>query len=75
MKDTHLGKLIKEKFEEKQQVDKYFSKSTFARQIHVHRTTVYQLFEQRSLDIELLVRISKALDYNFVEEYLKDMYE
>jgi hypothetical protein len=38
MKNIHIGKLIKEKF------------------------------EQKSIDIELLLNISKVLEYNFIEE-------
>jgi plasmid maintenance system antidote protein VapI len=44
----------------------------FAKSIHVHRSTIYLIFEQKSIDIDLLIRISKSLDYNFIEEiYLK----
>ncbi|MDR0743861.1 MAG: helix-turn-helix domain-containing protein [Tannerella sp.] len=63
MKNIHIGKLIKEKFKEKK-----MSKAEFARRINVHRSTIYLLFEQKSIDIELLFNISKVLDYNFVEE-------
>lgn len=67
MKNIHIGKLIKEKFEEKN-----LSKAEFARRINIHRSTVYLLFEQKSIDIELLLNISNVLEYNFIEEvYLK----
>lgn len=67
MKDIHIGKLIKEKLDEKN-----MTKAEFARRIHIHRSTAYLLFEQKSIDIELLLTISKVLEYNFVEEvYLK----
>jgi transcriptional regulator with XRE-family HTH domain len=67
MKNIHIGKFIKEKFEESK-----MTKAEFARQINVHRSTVYLLFEQKSIDIELLITISKVLNYNFIEEiYLK----
>lgn len=67
MKNIHIGKLIKEKFEEKK-----MTKAEFARRINIHRSTVYLLFEQKSIDVELLLDISKVLEYNFIEEvYLK----
>ncbi len=67
MKNIHIGQLIKEKFEERQQVDKHLTKASFARQINVHRSTLYLLFSQKSIDIELLINISKVLSYSFIE--------
>ncbi|MDR3286927.1 MAG: helix-turn-helix domain-containing protein [Prevotellaceae bacterium] len=67
MKNIHIGKLIKEKFDEKN-----ITKAEFARLINIHRSTVYLLFEQKSIDIELLINISKVLEYDFISEvYLK----
>ncbi len=40
----------------------------FARRINRERTTVYDIFERKSIDIELLISISKALDYDFIHE-------
>lgn len=72
MKNIHIGSLIKKRFDEKRKWDKHFNKTVFAELIHVHRSTIYVIFEQKSIDIELLIRISKALDYNFIEEiYLR----
>jgi plasmid maintenance system antidote protein VapI len=72
MKNIHIGSLIKEQFEKKLKRDKHFNKTVFAKLIHVHRSTIYPIFEQKSIDIDLLIRISKALEYNFIEEvYLK----
>lgn len=67
-KNIHIGSLIKEQFEEKMKKDKHFNKTVFAEQIHVHRSTIYPIFEQKSIDIELLIRISEALDYDFIRE-------
>lgn len=47
MKDIHIGSLIKEQFEKKRKRDKHFSITEFAKQIFVHRSTVYQIFEQK----------------------------
>ena len=40
----------------------------FARRIGRERTTVYDIFERKSIDIDLLIAISKALDYDFINE-------
>ena len=33
--------------------------------IGYHRTSVYSILKQKSIDTELLIKISKALDYDF----------
>ena len=38
----------------------------FARQIHVARTSLYRIFESKSIDIERLILISDVLDYDFI---------
>ena len=68
MKNIHIGSLIKEQFKEKMKTNKHFNKTVFAEQIHVHRATVYLIFEQKSIDIDLLRRIGKVLDYDFIKE-------
>ena len=64
----HIGSRIKQKFEEKCRLDSTFNKAAFARRIHVHRSTVYHIFERQSIDTDLLRRISKALGYDFTAE-------
>jgi transcriptional regulator with XRE-family HTH domain len=68
--NQHIGERIRERFEAKRSADPAFSKAEFARRIHVHRSTVYHLFERHSIDTELLRRISEALDYDFCTEIL-----
>jgi len=75
-KNIHIGSLIKEQFEEKMKKDKHFNKTVFAEQIHVHRSTIYPIFQQKSIDIELLIRIGEALDYDFIKEaYLEKKHD
>ena len=66
LKDIYIGKIIKQKFEEKCQNDKTFNKAEFARRISIHRSTIYLLFQKKSIDTELLINISEALDYDFL---------
>ena len=52
-KDVHIGKLIKLKLSESN-----LSIADFAEAIHKTRTTVYDIFNRKSIDIDLLVTIS-----------------
>ena len=61
--DIHIGSIIKKKWEENS-----MTLNEFAQRINRDRTTVYNIFERKSIDIELLIKISKALDYDFIHE-------
>jgi transcriptional regulator with XRE-family HTH domain len=65
--NTHLGKLILAKLKEKR-----ISKSEFARLINRSRQNVQDILERESLDTQLLQEVSKALDYNFFEVFVKN---
>ena len=66
MKSIAIGPLIKKQFEARRKYDRTFTVSAFAKQINVHRATVYKIFEQHSVDVYLLQRISKVLNYDFL---------
>ena len=68
LKDIYIGNVIREKFEQKRANDRNFTKAEFARRVGIHRSTIYPLFHQKSIDIELLINISEVLEYNFIEE-------
>lgn len=51
----HIGKLIKLKLSESN-----LSIADFAEAIHKTRTTVYDIFNRKSIDIDLLVTISEV---------------
>jgi len=59
----HIGSIIKKKLDENS-----MSILEFAKKINRDRTTVYDIFERKSIDIELLIKISNALDYDFIHE-------
>lgn len=44
----------------------------FAKQINCVRKNVYDIFKRNNIDIELLARISKVLDYNFFADLAND---
>ena len=54
-KDVHIGKLIKLKLSESN-----LSIADFAEAIHKTRTTVYDIFNRKSIDIDLLVTITSS---------------
>ena len=65
--NLHIGQLIKTVFERSG-----MTVSDFARQLNCERTNVYTIFKRRTIDVELLVNISKVLEYNFFEDVLKE---
>jgi len=61
--NIHIGHLIKTVFDASG-----LTVSELARRIHVERTTVYSIFERSSVDVLQLVRISVALNHNFLSD-------
>lgn len=64
MKNIHIGKIIHEKFKESN-----LSISEFAMKINRTRGTVYDIFSRKSIDTDLLIKISETLHYDFLKEY------
>jgi len=60
----YIGKIIKEVFE-----DSGLSVSELARRIQTTRQNVYGIFERRSIDTALLLRLGEALNYDFFEHF------
>lgn len=60
----HIGKLIEEELRHQER-----TVSWFARKLFCDRTNVYDIFRRKSIDTELLMRISKILDYDFFHHY------
>ena len=68
MKDIHIGSIIKKVFDAKQ-----ITITEFANRINRERTTVYDIFQRKSIDTDLLLKISEVLDYDFLREvYLQE---
>lgn len=63
MNNIHIGEIIKEKF-----VERKISASDFASRINHARSTVYDIFNRKSIDIDLLLKISEVLEYDFISE-------
>lgn len=65
MKDVHIGQLIKSELKRQGR-----TVSWLAAKIFCEKSNVYKLFRRKSIDLEQLMRISEALNHNF----LKDCY-
>lgn len=63
MKNVHIGNIIKQKFEES-----HLTMNDFASKINRTRSTVYDIFNRKSIDTDLLLKISEVLNYNFLSE-------
>ena len=66
MEKIEIGKKIKEKFSESN-----LTINEFAELLNCERTNVYRIFERKSVDSELLCKISKILGFNFMDYYLE----
>ena len=67
MKNVHIGSIIEQKVKENS-----MSIKEFAERINCERSNVYHIFKQKSIDSELLIRISETLNYDFFNEIYLD---
>ncbi|WP_072531416.1 hypothetical protein [Bacteroides ilei] len=59
----HIGKAIKEELERQER-----SVAWFARQLSCDRSNVYRIFQKKSIDTHLLIRICIILRHDFFVE-------
>lgn len=67
MKNVHIGNIIKQKFEES-----HLTMKDFASKINRTRSTVYDIFNRKSIDTDLLLKISEVLKFDFLSEVYID---
>ena len=67
MKNVHIGSIIEQKVK-----DSSMTIKEFADKINCERSNVYHIFKQKSIDSELLIRISETLNYDFFNEIYLD---
>lgn len=60
LKEVHIGKAIKERLEELK-----MTKTEFGRLIGVPQQHVNRIFERETIETKKLIKISRALDFNF----------
>ena len=64
----HIGRLIKQQLEAQ---DK--TVSWLARELAYCRTNIYKIFDKKSIDTDLLLRICILLQYDFFSAYSKEL--
>lgn len=62
IENIHIGKLI----EEQMKLKKY-STAKLAEELSCKRQNVYDIFHRKSIDTDLLVKISQLIDYDFID--------
>ena len=62
--NIHIGHLIREQLKADNR-----SVSWLAREIHCTRNNLYKIFNKPSLDSDLILRISNAMNFNFFQYY------
>ena len=68
--NIHIGHLIHEQLcKDKRSV------GWLSREIHCTRNNVYKIFNKPSLDSDLILRISKAMHFNFFQYYTAEFVE
>ena len=68
--NIHIGQLIREQLKADQR-----SASWLAREIGCTRNHVYKIFNRPSLDADLILKISVALNFNFFRYYSAEFFE
>ena len=70
-KTIYIGKIIREKVDERG-----IGYAEFARRINCSRTSLYSIFNSKSIDIERLLVIQEVLEFDFIHEiYLNNTKE
>ncbi len=64
--EIHIGQIIKSVFDESG-----MTVSELARQLRCERTNVYTIFRRRTVDVELLARLSEILSHNFLDDAIR----
>jgi len=68
--NIHIGHLIREQLKADNR-----SVSWLAREIHCTRNNVYKIFNKPSLDGDLILKISVAMNFNFFQYYTAEFLE
>lgn len=66
----HIGTHIKDVFDNG---PKLWTVTWFARQLNCDRRNIYNIFARKSIDTELLMRISRILNHNFFADIAHEL--
>lgn len=59
--NIHIGKIIKAEFKRQGRTVKWLTE-----QLHCNRSNVYNIFARKNIDMEMLIKVSIALQHNFL---------
>ena len=68
MKNIHIGSIIR-----KYMYNHGISPQWLASKIGCNRSKIYKIYEKKSIDTDLLIKISEILNYNFLDEYREEI--
>jgi len=61
--EIHIGNLIKEEY-----IQQGRRAEWLAQQLNCNRTNVYNIFQRKNIDVEMLIKISRVLHRNFLRD-------
>ena len=64
----HIGQCIRKQVEEQGKTSVWL-----ARELGCHRTNLYKIYDKRTIDTGILLRISRILIYDFFSLYSQEM--
>ena len=68
MESLHIGNMIRAELKAQGRTITWFAKA-----IHTDRTNVYKILSKETIDLQLLIRISKLLHRDFLQDVSKAM--
>ena len=68
MESLHIGNMIRAELKVQGRTITWFAKA-----IHTDRTNVYKILSKETIDLQLLIRISKLLHHDFLQDVSKAM--
>ena len=64
----HIGQCIRQQVKEQGKTSVWL-----ARELGCHRTNLYKIYDKRSIDTSVLLRISRILNYDFFSLYSAEL--
>ena len=64
----HIGEIIRRELDRQERTPAWL-----ARKINCERPNVYYIFRQKSINTDMLLRISNALNHNFFQYYISEI--
>jgi len=61
--EIHIGEMIKAEFRRQGRTVKWLTE-----QLHCNRSNVYNIFARQNIDVEMLIKLSIALQHNFLTD-------